>query len=216
MLDLTQAEFHVRGTDLGGVLARAAQHLVRHVNADHPAPGAHLRGREQTVEAGAAAQIDHGLAGLQGGDGLRIAAAKAEIGALRHGGEVLRRIAHPRGLADCIGGRRRAAAGGRRGRTAGRGLHRRAAIRHRAGRDAAVAGANHFLDLGLVHARVLSRSRSLGAQSTRSSNEWQPSRPVSSSARSGPAPPRFPRIRTPAPEPLRHHGRARVVRRFGF
>jgi len=41
---------------------------------------------EETIEAGAAAQVEHALARLQRGDGLRIAATEAEVGACRHGG----------------------------------------------------------------------------------------------------------------------------------
>jgi len=40
------------------------QHLVCHVDADHPAALAHLSRGEKTVESGAATEIDHDLAGL--------------------------------------------------------------------------------------------------------------------------------------------------------
>ena len=84
----------LRALDLGRVLARLFQHLMGHVDADHLAGLADLAGGEKAIEAGAAAEIDHGLARLERGDRLRVAAAEAEIGAFRHGGELGIRIAH--------------------------------------------------------------------------------------------------------------------------
>ena len=86
----------------GGVVARLAQHLVGHVDADHAALGPDLPRGEQAVEAGAAAEIDQHLARLQRGDRLGIAAAEAEIGALRHGVQLRLGVAHAGGLL-CFG-----------------------------------------------------------------------------------------------------------------
>ena len=41
--------------------------------------GADLPRGEEAVEAAAAAEVEHGLAGLQRGDRLRVAAAEAEV-----------------------------------------------------------------------------------------------------------------------------------------
>ena len=58
-----------------------ANHVRGHVHADDAAGGvaieADLPGRQETVETGAAAQVQHFLARLEGGDGLGIAAAQA-------------------------------------------------------------------------------------------------------------------------------------------
>ena len=109
MFELAQTKLDIAGLDLGRVLARLLQHLMRHVDADHPARLADLAGRKEAIEPGAAAEIDHRLAGLQCGNRLRVAAAEAEIGAFWHRGELGIRIAHLAGFAARIGGR--AAAG---------------------------------------------------------------------------------------------------------
>jgi hypothetical protein len=59
--------------------------------------------REEAVEPAAAPEVEHGLAGPERGDRLRVAAAEAHVGALGHGGEVFGAAvaegqARPRGL----------------------------------------------------------------------------------------------------------------------
>jgi hypothetical protein len=117
-------------------LSRAFQHLMGHVDADHVAAVADLPRGQKAVEAGAAAEIDHDLAGFEVRDRLRITATKPEIGALRHGGELGLRIAHPPGF--FVRARLRAATR--------RSCRRTAACVGRRG-DAAVTGAHHFLHL---------------------------------------------------------------------
>ncbi len=134
----SQAEGDVEGADLDGIGPRLGQHLMRHVDTDDVALGADLAGREQAVEAGAAAEVDNRLTRTQGGDRLRVAAAEAEIGAIRHRGQIVGGIAHLLRLAFGRGGIGRAAA-------------RRRAIGDGAGSDATVAGADHVLDLSGVH-----------------------------------------------------------------
>src|SRR5207253_591556 len=92
--ELAQTKLDIRGADPCGVFARLFQHLMSHVDADYTAVLAHLSRGEKTVEAGTAAEIDHDLAGLQGCDRLRVAAAEPEIRAVRYRGEFGGRIAH--------------------------------------------------------------------------------------------------------------------------
>ena len=82
LLELAQTKLDIAGANLGRVFASLFQHLMRHVDADYLAGLADLAGCEKAIEAGAAAEINHGLARLESGDGLRIAAAKTEIGAI--------------------------------------------------------------------------------------------------------------------------------------
>ena len=85
VLEFAQAELDIGRAYACGVVSGLGQHLVGHVDADHAALRPDLPGGEQAVEAGAAAEIDQHLAGAQGRDRLGIAAAEAEIGAVRHG-----------------------------------------------------------------------------------------------------------------------------------
>ena len=94
MLEFAEAELDVGGADLGRVLARLGQHLVGHVDADDPARVTDLPRRQKTVEAGAAAEIDDGLARLHRGDRLRVAAAEPEIGAFGNRRQLGLRVAH--------------------------------------------------------------------------------------------------------------------------
>jgi len=109
MLELTQSELDIARVDPGRVLSRFLEHLVRHVDANHMARHADLAGGEKAVEAGAAAEIDDGLAGLQGRYRLRVAAAETEVGPVRYGGELGVRITHLTGFAVGIGARAAAA-----------------------------------------------------------------------------------------------------------
>jgi hypothetical protein len=80
-----------------------------HVDADHPPVRADPRGRQKAIEPGPAAEVYHHLAGPQRRDGLRVAAAKTEIGAVRHRCEFLGGVAHFTGLG--FGGRGAGATG---------------------------------------------------------------------------------------------------------
>ena len=95
VLELAEPEFHIGGADLGGILARLLEHLVRHVDADDAprrrqpgAPPAGNRSRRRCRDRPRPRQPSS----PQWPE--RIAAAKTEIGALRHGREFLVRIAH--------------------------------------------------------------------------------------------------------------------------
>ena len=80
---LAKAELDIRGPDALGICARLRKHLVRHVDADHPAGGPDLLGGKKAIDAGAAAKIDNHFPRTHGGQRLGITATKAEIGALR-------------------------------------------------------------------------------------------------------------------------------------
>jgi len=138
MLELAEAKLDIVRANIGGVVARFFEHLVGHVDADHVGVADLPRG-QKTVKAGAAAEIDHDLAGPERCDGLRIDAAQPEIGAVRHGSELGFRITHAsRFIVRC------------RLRTATQRSRRRATACIGRG-DAAVAGAHHFLHLCVVH-----------------------------------------------------------------
>ena len=76
VLDLALQELDVLDARLPLVLARQGQHLVGHVEAVGLAAGRNPPGRQQHVDAAAAAQVQHRLARLQLGQGRRIAAAQ--------------------------------------------------------------------------------------------------------------------------------------------
>ena len=83
MLQLAEAgirHFRADGLALSRALASIS---CGHVDADHVALGSHLTRGEETVEPGAAAEVDHRFSWPQRGDRLRIAATQAEIGAVR-------------------------------------------------------------------------------------------------------------------------------------
>ena len=102
--------------------------------------------RQETVETGAAAEIDDSLARLHGGNRLRVAATEPEIGAVGNRRQLRLRIAHSARFSVRSGAAFQAAAR-RGGRLATARLARR--------RNAAVAGANHFLDLSVIHSTCL-------------------------------------------------------------
>ena len=77
-----------------------------------------LARRQKAIETGTAAEIDNNLASRHRRNGERIAAAKTQIGALRHGREFLIGIADVPCLGIQIGSSRRRATGRRRGRRA--------------------------------------------------------------------------------------------------
>ena len=66
-------------------------------------------GRQEGVQARAAAQVQHRLAGLQFGQGRGIATGKAEIGTFRQGGKFGVRVADA--LGDLVGAAAAAARG---------------------------------------------------------------------------------------------------------
>ena len=72
----------------------ALQHGGGHIYADDAAGGAYALGGDEGIEAAAAADIEYGFAGAQGGHGKRVAAAEAELGGFaRHACGVLVGIA---------------------------------------------------------------------------------------------------------------------------
>ncbi len=93
VLDLTQAEVDVGHPELHCVRSRFAHHVRRHVHADDLAARADLLGRQEAIEAPPGAEVEDGLTGLHGSDGLRVAATEAHVRALGRGGEVLYRVA---------------------------------------------------------------------------------------------------------------------------
>jgi hypothetical protein len=96
----------VGGPHAAGVVPSLGHHLRGHVDADHATRAADALGGEEAVEAGAAPEVEHRLAGLQGGDGLRIATAEPEVGAVRDARQIVRRVAE----AETAGALRAAAA----------------------------------------------------------------------------------------------------------
>ncbi len=60
----------------GGVRLRERQHLVGHVDAEGPTGRADPLGRQQDVDAAARAEVEDALAGVEVGDGGRVAAAE--------------------------------------------------------------------------------------------------------------------------------------------
>ena len=134
MFEFAEPEFHVRGADLGGILACLLQHFVRHAQTNTRPSGP--PGRQEAVDTRPTAEIDDNLTRLQRGDCLRIAAAEAEIGflamAASSSGEYPMRsdLSSSTGIA---------------GVPQHEGCCLRAAARRGAGRDAAITGAHHFL-----------------------------------------------------------------------
>jgi hypothetical protein len=79
VLDLAEAELDIGQPGPGGIVARLFQHLMGHVDPDHPSIGADLPGREKAIEPRAAAEVDDDLAGPQRCDRLRVAATEARL-----------------------------------------------------------------------------------------------------------------------------------------
>ena len=69
-------ELDVRRAGLGGVAAGQLEHLDGGVEPVGEPGRADPAGRQQHVDAAAGAEVQHGLAGLQVGDGDRVAAAR--------------------------------------------------------------------------------------------------------------------------------------------
>ena len=80
----------LRRTGLGGVAAGEVEHLDGGVEPVGEAGRADPPGRQQHVDAAAGAEVQHGVAGLQVGDGDRVAAAEADAHrGVREAGEVV-------------------------------------------------------------------------------------------------------------------------------
>ena len=77
VLDAAVEELDVGGAGLGGVAAGEVEHLVGHVEPVGEAGRADPLGGQQHVDAAARAEVEHGLAGVEVGDGGRVAAAEA-------------------------------------------------------------------------------------------------------------------------------------------
>ena len=76
VLDVALEELGVGGAGLGGVAAGELEHLVGHVEPDRAPGGADAAGGDEDVGAGARAEVEHGFALVQVGDGGRNAAAE--------------------------------------------------------------------------------------------------------------------------------------------
>jgi hypothetical protein len=61
VLDLPQPKLHLRITALGGIRLGFAEHFMRHVHANDPSGLPHRAGRQETIKAGPAAEIQDGL-----------------------------------------------------------------------------------------------------------------------------------------------------------
>ncbi len=141
VLDLAEAELDVGEAVFGSVAAGAIEHVGRHVDADDPARRTDPLRRQEAVEAGPRAEVDDHVAFLERGEGERIAAAEAEVGALRYSLQLGGRVAHR--LGDLDRGHRTAAARG------GRAAAARAAPRY-----VRIVLANCVLDVvGVCHGR---------------------------------------------------------------
>src|SRR6516225_4844860 len=95
MFQFPEAEFDIARADEGCVVARLFEHLMGHVDADHLAGVTDLPRGEKTIESGTTTEIDDDLARLHRSNCLRVAAAKAEIGALGNRRQLRLRITHP-------------------------------------------------------------------------------------------------------------------------
>src|SRR5689334_14995523 len=62
------------------LLAPLRQHVVGHIHADDVPGGTYLSPRKESIETGAATQVEHGHARFQFGQGEWIAATQSEIG----------------------------------------------------------------------------------------------------------------------------------------
>jgi hypothetical protein len=82
VFEFAEAEFDIARANAGCVVTRLFQHLIGHVDADDMTGRANPLRRQKTVEAGTAAEVDDCLAGLQGGNCQRIAAAEPKVDAL--------------------------------------------------------------------------------------------------------------------------------------
>lgn len=92
-LDFALAELDVSQATLFRIATGLGEHGVGHVHANHQAGRPDLAGREEAVEPGPAAEIEHGFARLNRGDRLRVAAGQAEIRPFRQRRQLGRRIA---------------------------------------------------------------------------------------------------------------------------
>jgi len=93
VLDLAEAELHLRVAALICIAARLGDHLRRHVDADDVAVRSDGLGRQEAIQAAAGAQIQHRFADFQAGHGGRVAAADAEVGLFRHRRQIVGAIA---------------------------------------------------------------------------------------------------------------------------
>lgn len=86
MFYLSEAELDVGGADFLGVLAGEADHLWGHVDAVDSSGWADHFGGQEAIDATPGAEVKDDLAGLEGGNGGRVAAAEGDI--CDRGGEV--------------------------------------------------------------------------------------------------------------------------------
>ena len=88
--DAAVEELDVRRPGLGGVAAGQLEHLDGGVESVGEAGRADPTGRQQHVDAAARAEVQHGVTGLQVGDGDRVAAPEADAHrGVRQAGEVV-------------------------------------------------------------------------------------------------------------------------------
>ena len=97
--DATEIRDYVRER-YGAIAEQAGDPVVSPGCGCLPAKGPATAGGEQAVEPGAAAEVEHGFAGLDRGQRERIAASQAEIRPLGNGSQVLGTIADL--LADLV------------------------------------------------------------------------------------------------------------------
>ena len=93
MLDLTQPELDIIGPTFL-VETCSLEHGGGHVNADDPALGAHLAGRQEAIDPAAGAQVEHGLTRHELCQADRITTSERETG------HVCRKLVYIRGIIE--------------------------------------------------------------------------------------------------------------------
>ena len=121
VLDLSQAEFHVREIPLPGISSGLVEHLRGHVDADHLTAFPHLPGGQKTVESRARAKVQDDFAFPEGCERQGISAPEPQVRPLRNRRKVL--VGVPNVFADHV--RFPAPAAGRLRPAAGRALRGR-------------------------------------------------------------------------------------------
>src|SRR5581483_12251312 len=101
LFDCAFAEFHIGGPELSCILTGKCQHVVGNVHANNAAAGTHFSPGEESVEPGAAAQIEYRHTWLYACESQRIAATQTEVGTLAQPELILGVADHVAYIARC-------------------------------------------------------------------------------------------------------------------
>jgi len=94
-IDVLKPKLDIGNTVLPGILRSFFNHLRGHVHTDDLSFPSYTAGGKEAVEARPTAQIENGLAGLEGCQGERISAAEPQVGSIGHRIQLLFRGADP-------------------------------------------------------------------------------------------------------------------------